>query len=295
MPKRVLVLGSQGMLGSQVLRHLQEEGHDVVGSSRRDGIQFDAKVDSVDELLDASRITRGDFVVNCIGLTKTHMRNESPENVKNAATLNVVFPASLAIGVEKLGARVIQVATDCVFSGSQGRYHENSAHDASDLYGKTKSLGEIDSPSVMHLRCSLIGPERASRNTLFFEWVRNLPIGSSVLGFTNHWWNGLTTDTFSRVVSGVIRDDMFSSGMQHLVPSDSLSKYELVKMVLSFLSRTDVHLEAHETDVKVDRTLTTNNPDSNCDLFLRAGFGQVPSIREMMEILPWKRIRERKE
>ena len=50
--------------------------------------------------------------------------------------------------------------------------------DALDVYGKTKSLGEIPDANVMHLRCSLIGPE-LGRNSLFFEWVRQQPHGAA--------------------------------------------------------------------------------------------------------------------
>ena len=58
-----------------------------------------------------------------------------------------------------MGARVLQIATDCVYSGAQGAYVETDLHDALDVYGKTKSLGECQEPNVYHLRCSIIGPE----------------------------------------------------------------------------------------------------------------------------------------
>ena len=40
-----------------------------------------------------------------------------------------------------------------------GVYVETDLHDALDVYGKTKSLGECQEPNVYHLRCSIIGPE----------------------------------------------------------------------------------------------------------------------------------------
>ena len=35
------------------------------------------------------------------------------------------------------------ISTDCVFNGEKGNYNENSIKNATDIYGKTKSLGEF--------------------------------------------------------------------------------------------------------------------------------------------------------
>jgi dTDP-4-dehydrorhamnose reductase len=71
----------------------------------------------------------------------------------------------LAIFAEDSGAKVIQIATDCVFSGSNGSYLETDPHDATDVYGKTKSDGEIESSAVMQLRCSIIGRENKGKKS----------------------------------------------------------------------------------------------------------------------------------
>lgn len=76
------------------------------------------------------------------------------------------------------------------------------------------------------------------------------------------------------------------------MPADWLDKRELIKLELEFLKRDDVIIESHTTEFPIDRTLATENWSQNNQLFLSAGFKQVPTIREMMAGLEWESLRE---
>ena len=280
MPK-VIVLGSTGMLGSAVQRQLVSAGLDVIEASRTSGLKFDARELQSHRLIQLGDLEAGDYIVNCVGLTKSRINEESIQSRALAVRLNVDFPNDLALAAENSGVRVIQVATDCVFSGTVGSYSESANHDAEDVYGKTKSLGEAPSHAVMHLRCSLIGPE-LGRNSLFFEWVRQQPKGASIQGFTNHMWNGLTSDVFGQIVSGIVNEGLFVPGVQHLVPEDKVSKDQLVRLELEALGRADVKVSAVEAPYEVDRTLSTQNSEANLQLFSAAGYTNPPTIAEMV-------------
>ena len=280
MPK-VIVLGSTGMLGSAVHRQLVSAGLDVIEASRTSGLKFDARELQSHRLIQVGDLEAGDYIVNCVGLTKSRINEQSIDSRALAVRLNVDFPNDLALAAENAGVRVIQVATDCVFSGTLGSYSESAKHDAEDVYGKTKSLGETPSHAVMHLRCSLIGPE-LGRNSLFFEWVRQQPEGASILGFTNHMWNGLTSNVFGQIVSGIVKDGLFVPGVQHLVPEDKVSKDQLVRVELEALERADVKVSSVEAPYKVDRTLSTHNDQANLNLFAAAGYKNPPTIAEMV-------------
>lgn len=281
------------MLGSAVVRQIRLSGLEALTASRTQGIIFDALSESCDQLISSSELKPGDVIVNCLGLTKSHIDETNADSVDEAVRINALFPFELCKAAHRVGVRVIQVATDCVFSGQAGGYLENSPHDAHDVYGKTKSLGEAKAENLMILRCSLIGPEQYGRSTLFFEWVRNLPQDSEIEGFRNHRWNGLTSQTFGDMVSGIVINGWFAPGVQHLVPADDVTKYELVKMELNLLGRADVRVRERDASISVDRTLATICPERNRELFLMAGFSTVPTIREMMERLPWAKLRVR--
>lgn len=280
------------MLGRAVAAQLTAHEIETIESSRTQGLVFDAKRDSADWLLESSGLDGGDYVVNCIGLTKSHIKWGDSLSIESAVRLNVLFPIELSRAAAERGIRVIQVATDCVFSGLQGNYLESSSHDAEDVYGKTKSLGEIQGDNVMHLRCSLIGPESQGRKSLFFEWVRGLQQGSSVKGYKNHMWNGLTSQTFGKVIAGVIRTSFFAPGVHHLVPGDATTKFDLIRLELELLGRTDVLVEEFFTPKQINRTLSTEDYESNRSFFARAGYQHIPSIREMMGEFPWGELSE---
>lgn len=281
---KALVLGSTGMLGSAVVSELEAHGVQVQVASRTQGILFDATDLDVVSLFDKASLGSGDFVINCVGLTKSRIDESSISSRASAVRLNIDFPNALATEAESSGVRVIQVATDCVFSGLQGGYSESSEHDPLDVYGKTKSLGESPSSSVMHLRCSLIGPEQG-RSSLFYEWVRQQPDSASINGFTNHLWNGLSSKAFGRIVAGVITQGLHRPGVHHLVPKDIVTKDQLVRMVLESLGRTDVRVESVLAIDAADRTLSSGDEEFNLKLFGAGGYSSLPTIGEMVEEL----------
>lgn len=288
---KALVLGSSGMLGSGVARVITNMGIEIIRASRSDGLIFDALLDPIEDLIEQAGLSAGDYVLNCIGLTKSHITGTSPAAVMAALELNAVFPLRLSRIAETKNLKVVQIATDCVFSGLAGKYNEASLHDATDIYGKTKSLGEAESNHVMHIRTSLVGPEQNGRQSLFFDWVRRLEEKSEPKGYLNHIWNGVTSLTAAKILGGIVSRGYFEPGVQHLVPADQVTKLELMQIELDFLQRTDVKVVPHRTEVSVDRSLATINPHKSELLFSLGGYSGTPSIHEMMEELPWVELR----
>jgi dTDP-4-dehydrorhamnose reductase len=277
---KILVLGGTGMLGHAVASELQGSKYEVISTSRTDqGLVFDAAKDKLEKL--ELNLTSSDYIINCLGITKPHIDEASLDSRALAIRVNSVFPNELARFVESNGARVIQIATDCVFSGNHGSYVESDKHDASDVYGKTKSLGEVPSPKVMHLRVSTIGRE-IDRSTLLLEWVLNQERGAQVSGFTDHIWNGITTNHFAKIARGIIQNNSFLAGTQHVVPADSMTKAELVREIANAFGRTDISVSDTLSGNPTNRTLATEDPAQNHRLWADAGYPQTPSIRKMI-------------
>jgi dTDP-4-dehydrorhamnose reductase len=275
---KVLVFGPSGMLGHEVVRVLRLSGLEVATAGRTDAeIPFDAGSSDFYN----SQLTGFGYIVNCIGLTTHHINVDDTEDTNKARALNTEFPEQLTRFAEENGSKVIQIATDCVYSGSKGSYVESDIHDAVDVYGITKSAGEIASGSVMHIRCSIIGRELKDKKSLL-EWVISQPENSEIPGFTDRLWNGITTTAFAKVVLGIIQDDGFRSGTWHLVPKGSVSKFELVSLIARNLGRTDIRVKPVESGIPKDLTLSTNNSESNQSLWSGAGYQGIPTIQELI-------------
>jgi dTDP-4-dehydrorhamnose reductase len=276
----VLILGGTGMLGHAVLEDFDGFSGNINFTSRSgSGIPFDVLSDSVDSL--AKFVGSDDYIINCLGITKPHINDDNEQDIARAELVNSLFPAELASLAEYTGSRVIQIATDCVFSGRKGHYLETDAHDAEDVYGKTKSLGEVVSDNVMHIRVSTIGRE-LGRNTLLLEWVLSHAQGAAIPGYTDHFWNGVTTNHFAKVVKGVIENDGFKSGLSHLVPADELSKADLVRQIASAFGRSDLIVKDTESGKPIDRTLSTTDPVFNKGLWAGAGYPDIPTIEQLI-------------
>jgi dTDP-4-dehydrorhamnose reductase len=278
------------MLGAAVVKEFLDFQGEVTVSARREGldylppafsqIKFDATTDDINEAL--GRLPKVDYVINCIGIIKPYINDSDDKERRTAVEVNSQFPQRLSEWASHTGAKVIQIATDCVFSGLKGSYLESDPHDALDVYGKSKSLGEVPSASMMHLRVSIIGPE-VGRSTSLLEWVRNQPHGAKINGFTDHVWNGVTTKHFGKLAKGIIQSNLFKSGVFHVVPENRLPKDRLVQVIASIFGRDDIQIQPTASGKIVDRTLETNSPEFNTALWAAAGFKNPPTIEQMLE------------
>ena len=287
---KVLILGATGMLGTAVMNEFLNFEGDVVVTTRSKKLEglpnsisqlsFDATTN--DPAAAFKGLEKVDFVINCIGIIKPHISDSDDKQRLNALQINSLFPQKLADWASETGAKIIQIATDCVFSGHKGSYLESDAHDALDVYGKSKSLGEVPNPSMMHLRVSIIGPE-VGRSTSLLEWVRNQPQGAQIFGFTDHVWNGVTTTHFGKISRGIMESNLFKAGVFHIIPGNRLPKDKLVRKIASVFGRNDIEIQPKASGNTVDRTLETIDTEFNVRLWAAAGYETPPTIERMLE------------
>ena len=279
----VIVLGSSGMLGQEVVNVFANAGLAHFEFSREPVSKhfFDFTDQSVDEISKILSISDGAYVINCIGWIPQRAIGDPALDKENAWKLNVRLPMVLEELAEKMSVRVLQVATDCVFDGLGGNYLEPDTPNSEDLYGKSKIAGEALQPSAMRIRCSIIGQDRNS-NAGLFSWYKSQPKDSSVTGYSNHYWNGVTTTALAKLFLGIIREETFLPGLQHWIPSDSVSKWELLSAFQVLIGGSAANVLKGEGAKAVDRTLSTVNPLMSERYWGLAGYGNTPSISALV-------------
>lgn len=293
--KNVMVLGVSGMLGSIVLDVLSRDlNFKVTATLREENDELKEKYPPVEwKILDAEKaniediskvIDGADWIINCIGIIKPYIHDDNAQEIERAIKINSLFPYLLAKAAEKNKVKVIQIATDCVYSGEKGKYLESDSHDALDVYGKTKSLGEVYSNNVYHLRCSIIGPELKNHLSLM-DWFLGQPQKSQVNGFINHQWNGVTTLHFAKLCLGIIKNNFKINHSQHIMPSDIITKSDLLKCLTENFHRQDITINPVEAPKVIDRTLSTENPEINNELWQLVGYKTPPTIEQMLKEL----------
>jgi dTDP-4-dehydrorhamnose reductase len=252
---RIIVLGSSGMLGNSVGNWMSKVfGEDNVYLSYRNEdvsygknkFYFDPLKSSFSDIPFSS--SGDDFLINAIGKIKPQIG----KNYIDAIEINSIFPRKLANFVEdhQLG-KMFQISTDCVYDGKTGNYNENSEHNALDFYGKTKSLGEPE--NCMVIRTSIIG-EEIHNNSSLVSWIKSQK-GKTINGFTNHFWNGITTNQYAKVCEKIIKENLYENGLFHVF-SNIVSKYELVSLINERFNL-GITIKPVEAPEKIDRTLST--------------------------------------
>jgi dTDP-4-dehydrorhamnose reductase len=254
---RLLILGGGGMLGHKLWQTAaprfeawatMRDGRDVPPSAIPDPGRLLAGVraEEFDTVVRAFATVRPEVVVNCIGVVK--QRREAKDPI-TSLTVNSLFPHRLAALCAAAGARLVHISTDCVFAGTAGRYRETDPPDATDLYGRSKQLGEVSGPGAVTLRTSIIGREINSSQGLV-EWF--MAQQGIAPGFTRAVFSGLTTLELSRVIVEVVTGHPALEGIYH-VASEPIAKYDLLILLNEAFGR-GLDIQRDDT-VSIDRSL----------------------------------------
>ncbi|MDC0968013.1 sugar nucleotide-binding protein [Alphaproteobacteria bacterium] len=282
---RILIIGSKGMLANKVLKVLTanlNNNIEIFFTTRNKIKEKNSKIINFNILKDSKlknlKIKKFDYIINCAGVIKPFIDEKSSLSICNAITINSLFPRKLSEVFSN--SKIIQITTDCVFSGAHGRYLETSDHDPIDIYGKSKSLGEVTAKNVMNIRCSIIGKEINNYKSLI-SWVLSNSDGDEIKGFTNHLWNGVSTDIFAKLCLGIIKNKYFNDGSFHLVPKDIVSKYELIKYISDKFEKKLI-INKFKTKEKCDRSILTHNKKMNLKMWKLAGYSSPLTIKNII-------------
>ncbi len=197
MKRKIIVLGSKGMLGQMVNSFFRKKGYDIITFDKR----FDEE--SIQTYVQELNDLEASVVINCIGRIK-----QKSDSAYELFMSNTLFPLELARSL-KLEHLLIHPSTDCVFDGNTiTPYFSFQKHTAQDVYGISKSMGEtavMARPHSLVFRVSIIGPDKYSNKGLLSWFLNNKP-SSELYGYTNHFWNGITTLEWSEKLHYFLQD-----------------------------------------------------------------------------------------
>jgi len=231
---RVLILGSTGLIGHQVHNYLKNNGgYELYNIAYRGKLQENTiLIDAREENSLIKRIVgiKPKYIVNCIGVL-IGGSNKDPEN---AIFLNAYMPHRLARLADEIGAKLIHISTDCVFSGDKKEpYIETDEKDGRGVYAKSKGLGEIVNNKHLTLRTSVVGPELKTDGEELFHWFMSQQ--GDISGFTKAIWSGVTTIELAKAVKWAIDNNII--GLYHVTNNKSINKYELLKLFKKYVKK----------------------------------------------------------
>ena len=149
---KVLVTGSSGMLGSDVVRAASFVNHEVVALAHAE-----LDVSDADAVHSCFFTERPHAVINCAAFTNV---DEAEDDLPAAMAVNADGARNVAVAAALVEAKVVYVSTDYVFDGTKGEpYVESDEPNPLSVYGRTKLEGEREIRDGWVIRSSwLFGP-----------------------------------------------------------------------------------------------------------------------------------------
>jgi len=270
---KILILGGQGMAGHIIASYfLKKPQYDVFYTSRDrndpNSIYLDVTHSkSLEELIDT---LKPDITINCVGILNEYASN----NPTLAFQVNSLLPHQLVKLMERYQGKLIQISTDCVFSGEKGDYTENDFPDGTSIYAQSKQIGEIISDKHLTIRTSIIGPELKENGIGLFLWFMKQK--GKIKGYEKVLWNGVTTLELAKAIEEMIKNNV--TGLYHLGSETKISKFMLLKLFQEVYEKKDVEI-IPDAAIVLDRTIRSTRTDFHY---------QVPSYQEMLlELRDW--------
>lgn len=269
---KFLILGATGMAGHTITYYLREKDHNVTTYSRT---HFPIGKTSTGDITEPSflqwlLLNDYDVIVNCIGV----LNGSCDANPEKAIYLNSYLPHSIVDALKNTKTKLIHLSTDSVFSGNAAPYNENGKHDGETFYDFTKSLGEINSNKHLTFRNSIIGPDMKENGIGLFNWF--MKQNGQINADKSAILTGVTTLTMAKAIERAAVEDI--TGIYHLVPPTSISKYDLLQLFNKLFKENKTTILPSQT-VTVDKTLLNTRKDFS---FI------VPSYEEMIkEMKDW--------
>jgi len=261
--KRVLITGSSGMLGKDIINSFSGMNYNVFGvdlvkSDKLPGI-YQLIGDLTNKTFISSVLNKinPDIIIHCAAIVNINTCEEKKD-----------LAYSLHVDVTQLLARfnpgktkIIYISTDSVFDGVKGNYSENDTPNPLNYYAKSKLEGENatkQNKNHIVIRTNIFGFNIPLKNSLA-EWaIKNITQNNSIHGFSDVKFNAIYTKQLSEIIVDLIQNNF--TGLVNIASSDTMNKYEFLIKIADVLGQPKELIResnSKEFNFKVRRPLNT--------------------------------------
>ena len=151
---KVLVTGTSGQLGFDVMEELARRGYEGIGADRSEtDAEFEHVVLDITDAGKVMEVVRGvkpDVIVHCAAWTNVDGA-EDPAKLEVVRAVNVEGTRNLALAAKEVDAKFVYISTDYVFDGSGERPWEpdDKNYAPINVYGQSKLDGELEVSSIL--------------------------------------------------------------------------------------------------------------------------------------------------
>lgn len=232
-------------------------------SSRWDNNSIPLRLDKesihskLEELLSMGSYTH---VINCMGELGSQL-----DVHENALLINSYLPRLLDGYAKIYNFQFYHIGTNGIFSGKNWPYAIDDIPDDTSLYGWSKYLWEVQGKNSITLRTSIVWIDELI-GKWFINWVLSQPDWSTISGFNNVLWNGVTTLTLARIIEASI--DWKLTTEEHILQIvwETISKHDMAKLVARIFKK-NINILSDSTRTE-NRTLTPYPIDNNLNSYI---------------------------
>ena len=240
----MIITGAEGQVGRLLVAQAPRHGYQVRALTRRN-------LDITDPAAARRHIGEGDLVINCAAFTNVDAAESEPAT---AQAVNAVGPGNLARACAAVGARLVHISTDYVFSGELRRPYEISdACGPLSVYGRSKLDGELavhaELPEAQVVRTSWVYTGGAGND--FVAAMRRLAATDRTVDMVadqtgSPTYAGDLVDALLHIAAGGI-----TAPILHAANAGAASRFEQAQAVFSLLGADPARVRPVSTDAAV--------------------------------------------
>lgn len=235
-PKKILVVGAYGLLGSSLCEWLSKAGYSVFRQGRNPEAELQADPTDTKAFVYLLDQCQPNVIINLVAETNVDYCEENPQRAFLVNT-HIVENISEAIKTHQTQSRVhlIHISTDHIYDGP-GLHSESDAKPC-NYYALTKYAGELAAKAVgaTVLRTNFVGRSRCPARTSLSDWVvASLKAGKLITVFNDVFFNPLNIITLCSYVEVVLLQQI--SGVFNLGSHNGMSKAQFALQLAKHLS-----------------------------------------------------------
>ncbi|MFM1655465.1 dTDP-4-dehydrorhamnose reductase [Brevibacillus sp. B_LB10_24] len=271
---KIAITGSSGQLGFDLIRVLGS-GNELFPFSKKD-----LNVADCDKVIQTFELIRPDVIVHAAACT--HVDRAEAER-ELTYQVNAIGSRNVAVGAQKVGAKLIYISTGYVFDGKKAEpYDEFDQPSPVGVYGASKLAGE----RYVQMFCDRFFIVRTS-------WMYGIQGSNFVTKIVSRVLDGqqiyvvddkFGSPTYSNDLARFIRQLMTTEkyGLYHAANEGGCSRYEFAKAILQAANITGIEVIAVRSD---HFQLSAERPDNSVLDSMAIRLNQLPPLRDWRDAL----------
>lgn len=271
----ILVTGSTGQLGSDVVKELLKRGYSTLSPNRSE-----LNLCSEDNIRNYILNSNCEAIVHCAAYTQV----DKAEDEKDLCIkINATATKHIAKCAKILDIPMIYISTDYVFDGTKdGKYTENDETNPINIYGESKLAGEKYVQEILDkyyiVRTSWVFNINGKN---FIETMLRLSKTNNQLSIVN---DQIGSPTYTKDLSRLLVDMLETSkyGLYHATNEGYCSWYEFADTIFK-LANINIDIKAINSNEYASRAKRPLNSKLSKDKLIEYGFKPLPHWEDALK------------